>query len=404
MLDISKIRKQFPILSTKVNGENLVYFDNGATTQKPQSVITAESNYYQNENSNVHRGVHFLSGLATDKFEETRITIQNFISAKHSHEIIFTKGTTDSINIVASGYRTLLNKGDEIIISELEHHSNIVPWQMCCEQSGATLKVIPLLDNGSLDMIAFENFLSENTKLVSVSHISNTLGTINPIEEIIEKAQAVGAKVMIDGAQAAAHISLNMQSLGADFYCFSAHKLYGPTGVGVLYGKEDVLNELPPYQGGGEMIKEVSFKKTTYACLPHKFEAGTPNIAGVVAFKSAIDFITELGLSNIAKYEEELLQYATEEVLKIEGLKIYGTAENKSGIISFNINELHPYDIGMIVDKMGIAIRTGHHCTQPIMERFNIPGTARISLAVYNTKEEIDICISALKKAKMMLS
>lgn len=404
MLDISKIRKQFPILSRKVNGQDLVYFDNGATTQKPQSVITAESNYYQNENSNVHRGVHFLSGLATDKFEETRITIQNFISAKHSHEIIFTKGTTDSINIVASGYRTLLNKGDEIIISELEHHSNIVPWQMCCEQSGATLKVIPLLDNGSLDMIAFENFLSENTKLVSVSHISNTLGTINPIEEIIEKAQAVGAKVMIDGAQAAAHVSLNMQSLGADFYCFSAHKLYGPTGVGVLYGKEDVLNELPPYQGGGEMIKEVSFKKTTYACLPHKFEAGTPNIAGVVAFKSAIDFITELGLSNIAKYEEELLQYATKEVLKIEGLKIYGTAKNKSGIISFNINELHPYDIGMIVDKMGIAIRTGHHCTQPIMERFNIPGTARISLAVYNTKEEIDICINALKKAKMMLS
>jgi len=404
MLDISKIREQFPILSRKVNGHDLVYFDNGATTQKPQSVITAESNYYQNENSNVHRGVHFLSGLATDKFEETRITIQNFISAKHPREIIFTKGTTDSINIVASGYRALLNKGDEIIISELEHHSNIVPWQMCCEQSGATLKVIPLLDNGSLDMMAFENFLSENTKLVSVSHISNTLGTINPIEEIIEKAKAVGAKVMIDGAQAAAHIPINMQSLGADFYCFSAHKLYGPTGVGVLYGKEDALNELPPYQGGGEMIKEVSFKKTTYACLPHKFEAGTPNIAGVVAFKSAIDFINGLGLSNIAKYEEELLQYATEEVLKIEGLKIYGTAENKSGIISFNISELHPYDIGMIVDKMGIAIRTGHHCTQPIMERFNIPGTARISLAVYNTKDEIDVCIKAIKKAKMMLS
>ena len=404
MLDISQIREQFPILSRKVNGHDLIYFDNGATTQKPQPVITAESNYYKNENSNVHRGVHFLSGLATDKFEATRNTIQNFINAKHSHEIIFTKGTTDSINIVASGYRSILNKGDEIIISELEHHSNIVPWQMCCEQSGATLKVIPLLDNGSLDMIAFENFLSENTKLVSVSHISNTLGTINPIEEIIEKAQAVGAKVMIDGAQAAAHIPINMQSLGADFYCFSAHKLYGPTGVGVLYGKEDALNELPPYQGGGEMIKEVSFKKTTYACLPHKFEAGTPNIAGVVAFKSAIDFINGLGLSNIAKYEEELLQYATEEVLKIEGLKIYGTAENKSGIISFNINELHPYDVGMIVDKMGIAIRTGHHCTQPIMERFNIPGTARISLAVYNTKDEIDVCIKAIKKAKMMLS
>jgi cysteine desulfurase/selenocysteine lyase len=404
MLDISKIREQFPILSRKVNGHDLIYFDNGATTQKPQSVITAESNYYKNENSNVHRGVHFLSGLATDKFEATRNTIQNFINAKHSHEIIFTKGTTDSINIVASGYRSILNKGDEIIISELEHHSNIVPWQMCCEQSGATLKVIPLLDNGSLDMIAFENFISENTKLVSVSHISNTLGTINPIEEIIKKAQAVGAKVMIDGAQAAAHIPINMQNLGADFYCFSAHKLYGPTGVGVLYGKEEVLNELPPYQGGGEMIKEVSFKKTTYACLPHKFEAGTPNIAGVVAFKSAIDFINGLGLSNIAKHEEELLQYATEEVLKIEGLKIYGTAENKSGIISFNINELHPYDIGMIVDKMGIAIRTGHHCTQPIMERFNIPGTARISLAVYNTKDEIDVCIKAIKKAKMMLS
>ena len=404
MLDISKIREQFPILKRKVNGQDLIYFDNGATTQKPQSVITAESNYYKNENSNVHRGVHFLSGLATDKFEATRNTIQNFINAEHSHEIIFTKGTTDSINIVASGYRSILNKGDEIIISELEHHSNIVPWQMCCEQSGATLKVIPLLDNGSLDMMAFENFLSENTKLVSVSHISNTLGTINPIEEIIEKAQAVGAKVMIDGAQAAAHIPINMQSLGADFYCFSAHKLYGPTGVGVLYGKEDALNELPPYQGGGEMIKEVSFKKTTYACLPHKFEAGTPNIAGVVAFKSAIDFINGLGLSNIAKHEEKLLQYATEEVLKIEGLKIYGTAENKSGIISFNINELHPYDIGMIVDKMGIAIRTGHHCTQPIMERFNIPGTARISLAVYNTKGEIDVCIKAIKKAKMMLS
>ena len=404
MLDLKQIRKQFPILSRKVNGHDLVYFDNGATTQKPDSVIAAESNYYQNENSNVHRGVHFLSGLATDKFEETRITIQNFINAKHSHEIIFTKGTTDSINIVASGYRSLLNKGDEIIISELEHHSNIVPWQMCCEQSGATLKVIPLLDNGTLDMAEFGNLLSKNTKLVSIAHISNTLGTINPIEKIIEKAKAVGAKVLIDGAQAASHISINMQDLDVDFYCFSAHKLYGPTGVGVLYGKEDLLNELPAYQGGGEMIKEVSFKKTTYAGLPHKFEAGTPNIAGVVAFKAAINFITELGINNIAKYEEELLQYATQEVLKIEGLKIYGTANDKSAIISFNINELHPYDIGMIIDKMGIAIRTGHHCTQPIMDKFNIPGTARISLAVYNTKDEIDICIKAIKKAKIMLS
>tara|TARA_B110000008_G_scaffold21897_1_gene20038 strand:- start:1384 stop:2598 length:1215 start_codon:yes stop_codon:yes gene_type:complete len=404
MLNINKIRAQFPILNRKVNGYGLVYFDNGATTQKPQSVIDAEANYYANENSNVHRGVHFLSGLATDKFEATRNTVQAFIGAKHNYEIIFTKGTTDSINLVANGFRTLLKKGDEIIISELEHHSNIVPWQMCCEQSGATLKVIPLLDNGSLDMDTFNNLLSENTKLVAVSHISNALGTINNIETIIEKAHNFGAKVMIDGAQAASHVALNMQELNADFYCFSAHKMYGPTGVGVLYGKEAALNALPPYQGGGEMIKEVSFEKTTYACLPHKFEAGTPNIAGVIAFKAAIDFITALGVKNIAKYEDELLQYATTEVLKIEGLKIYGTAAHKSGIISFNIDNLHPYDIGMIVDKMGVAIRTGHHCTQPIMKRFNIPGTARMSFAAYNTKAEIDIAINAIKKAKKMLS
>ena len=404
MLDISKIRSQFPILSRKVNGKDLVYFDNGATTQKPQAVIDAESNYYANENSNVHRGVHFLSGLATDKFEETRNTIQKFIGAKHNHEIIFTKGTTDAINLVANGFRALLNKGDEVVISEMEHHSNIVPWQMCCEQSGANLKVIPLLENGELDMLTFENLLSENTKLVSVSHISNALGTINPIEEIIKKTHATGAKIMIDGAQAASHITLDMQELDADFYCFSAHKMFGPTGVGVLYGKEEILNELPPYQGGGEMIKEVSFSGTTYAELPHKFEAGTPNIAGVIAFKAAIDFINDLGIDQIAKYEEELLQYATSEILKIKGVKIYGTAEHKSGIISFNIEGIHPYDIGVIVDKLGIAIRTGHHCTQPIMERFNIPGTARISLAVYNTKEEIDICINAIIKAKQMLS
>ena len=404
MLDISKIRKQFPILSRKVNGQDLVYFDNGATTQKPQAVIDSESNYYQNENSNVHRGVHFLSGLATDKFEETRNTIQAFIGAKHSHEIIFTKGTTDSINLVANGFRTLLKKGDEIIITELEHHSNIVPWQMCCEQSEATLRVIPLLDNGELDMNEFNNLLSESTKLVAVSHISNALGTINDIEEIIEKSHKIGAKVLIDGAQAASHVSINMQELNADFYCFSSHKMFGPTGVGVLYGKEEILNELAPYQGGGEMIKEVSFSGTTYAELPHKFEAGTPNIAGVIAFKSAIDFITNLGVETIAKYEDELLQYVTSEILKIEGVKIYGTAKNKSAILSFNIEGLHPYDIGMIVDKMGIAIRTGHHCAQPIMEKFNIPGTARISLAIYNTKEEIDLCINAIKKAKLMLS
>ena len=404
MLDINKIRSQFPILNRKVNGKDLVYFDNGATTQKPQSVIDAEANYYTDENSNIHRGVHFLSGLATDKFEETRDAVQDFIGAKHNHEIIFTKGTTDAINLVANAYRILLSKGDEVIISELEHHSNIVPWQMCCEISGANLKVIPLLDNGELDMNEFNNLLSESTKVVAVSHISNALGTISPIEAIITKAHKVGAKVLIDGAQAASHITLDMQKLDADFYCFSAHKMFGPTGVGILYGKEEILNILPPYQGGGEMIKEVSFEKTTYACLPHKFEAGTPNISGVIAFKQAIDFITDLGVSEIAKYEDELLQYATAEVLKIEGLKIYGTAAHKSGIISFNIEGIHPYDIGMIVDKMGVAIRTGHHCTQPIMDRFNIPGTARISLSVYNTKAEVDVCINAIKKAKLMLS
>ena len=404
MFDVSKIRDHFPILERKINGKGLVYFDNGATTQKPLAVIDAVNNYYRDENSNVHRGVHFLSDLATDKLEETRETIKQFIGAKHAHEIIFTKGTTDSINLVANSLRSLLNKGDEIIVSELEHHSNIVPWQLCCEYSGATLKVIPLKDNGELEIDAFETLLSENTKVVAISHLSNALGTINPIKEIIEKSHQAGAKVLIDGAQAASHIALNMQELNVDLYCFSAHKMYGPTGVGVLYGKEEILNELPPYQGGGEMIKEVSFKGTTFAGLPHKFEAGTPNIAGVIAFKSALDFISELGLDTISEYENTLLEYATTEILKIKGIKIYGTSNHKSGIISFNIEGIHPYDIGVILDKMGIAIRTGHHCTQPIMERFNIAGTARISLAIYNTKEEIDVCMQAIKKAKEMLS
>ena len=404
MLDVNKIRSQFPILIRKVNGQDLVYFDNGATSQKPQSVIDAIDNYYKEENSNVHRGIHLLSELATDKFEQTRIAVQLFIGAKHNHEIIFTKGTTDSINLVANGFRSLLKEGDEILISELEHHSNIVPWQMCCDVSGATLKVIPILDNGELDIDEFEKLLSENTKLVALSHVSNSLGTINPIEEMIEKCHRVGAKVLIDGAQAASYIPLNMQDLDADFYCFSAHKMYGPTGVGVLYGKEKSLNELPPYQGGGEMIEEVSFEKTTYADLPHKFEAGTPNIAGVIAFKNAMEFITDLGIENIAKHIKDLLKYATSEILKIEGMKIYGTSKKKSGIISFNIDELHPYDIGMILDKLGIAIRTGHHCTQPVMNYYKIPGTTRISLAVYNTKEEINLCIKAIKKAQIMLS
>ena len=404
MINVSKIRSQFPILNSKVNGKDLVYFDNGASTQKPISVIDCLSNYYKNENANVHRGVHFLSDLATTKFEETRKKIKEFIGAKHDHEVIFTKGTTDSINLVANGFRSLLKKGDEIIISELEHHSNIVPWQLCCKHSGAILKIVPLKKNGELDFAAFKKMLSKSTKLVAVSHISNSLGTINPIHKIIEEAHKVGAKTLIDGAQAAAHIKLNMQDLNADLYCFSAHKLYGPTGLGVLYGKEEILNHLPPYQSGGEMIKEVSFEKTTYAELPHKFEAGTPNIAAVIAFKYAIDFILKLGLDNITKYENELLEYATSEISKIDGIKIFGTSEHKTSIISFNIKGIHHYDIGVILDKMGVAIRTGHHCTQPIMKKFNITGTARISLAVYNTKEEIDICISAIKKAKLMLS
>ena len=404
MIDIKKIRRDFPILNQKINGKPLVYFDNGASTQKPKSVIDAINNYYCFENANVHRGVHFLSGLATNKFEETRVVVQNFIKAKHAHEIIFTKGTTDAINLVANGFKSLLKKGDEILISELEHHSNIVPWQLCCEQTEAVLKIIPLNNNGELDLTNFEKLLSNKTKLVAISHISNSLGTINPIKEIIEKSHLHGAKVLIDGAQAASHISLDMQKLNADFYCFSAHKVFGPTGVGVLYGKESILNELPPYQGGGEMIKEVRFEKTTYASLPHKFEAGTPNIAGVIAFKEAIDFISKLNLNNVAAYEKELLEYATSKMLKIQGLKILGTSKNKSAIISFNIDGIHHYDIGVLLDQMGVAIRTGHHCTQPIMEKFKITGTARISLSVYNTKEEIDICIKAIEKAKTMLS
>lgn len=404
MIDIEKIRQLFPILSRKVNGNKLIYFDNGASTQKPNSVINAVNNYYSSENANVHRGVHFLSGLATNKFEETRGAVQEFIRAKHSHEIIFTKGTTDAINIVANGFKSLLKKGDEILISELEHHSNIVPWQLCCEQTGASLKVIPLNNNGELNSTKFKELLSKKTKLVAISHISNTLGTINPIKEFISASHLLGAKVLIDGAQAASHIPLDMQELNADFYCFSAQKMFGPTGVGVLYGKEDALNELPVYQGGGEMIKEVRFEKTTFASLPHKFEAGTPNIAGVIAFKAALNFISDLKLENIATYEKKLLDYATSKLLKIEGLKIFGTSKNKSAIISFNIDGIHHYDIGVLLDQMGVAIRTGHHCTQPIMEKFNIPGTARISLSIYNTKEEIDVCIKAIRKAKLMLS
>ena len=404
MIDVGKIRTQFPLLHQKVNGKDLVYFDNAASTQKPQVVMDALNHYYNNDNANIHRGVHYLSQEATDKFEDTRNTVKGFINAKNSCEITFTKGATDSINLVANGYRSLLNKGDEIIISEMEHHSNIVPWQMCCEDSGATLKVIPILDDGDLDMEAFENLYSKKTKLVAITHISNALGTINPIEEIITTTHKVGAKILIDGAQATPHTSVNVQKLDVDYYCFSAHKMYGPTGVGVLYGKEALLNELPPYQGGGEMIKEVSFEKTTYADLPYKFEAGTPNIAGVVAFKASLDFITNLGIENIAKHEDRLEQYATEQLSKISGMQFIGEAKKRAALVSFNIEGLHSYDIGILLDKMGIAIRTGHHCAQPIMARYNIPGTVRMSFGVYNTKEEIDICITAIKKAQTMLA
>ena len=404
MFNIQEIRAQFPLLNQKINNNNLIYFDNAATTQKTKSVINAISNYYLQQNSNVHRGVHFLSGHATEKFEETRIVIKEFINAAKTSEIIFTKGTTDGINLIANGYRSILKKGDEIIISELEHHSNIVPWQICCENSGAILKVLPLLENGEIDFSLLDKMLSNKTKLIAISHVSNSLGTINPVENIIKKAHKNGTKVLVDGAQAASHISLNMQKLNADFYVFSAHKMYGPTGVGVLYGKEALLKNFPVYQGGGEMIENVDFNKTSYAALPHKFEAGTPNIAGVIAFKKAINFISKIGLENIKSYEENLLDYATQKILKIEGLKIYGSSKNKTGIISFNIKEIHPYDIGVILDKLGIAIRTGHHCTQPVMKRFNIPGTARISFAIYNTKKEVDFCINAIKKAKEMLS
>ncbi|SDX59431.1 cysteine desulfurase / selenocysteine lyase [Lutibacter oricola] len=404
MIDINKVRNDFPILKETVNGKPLVYFDNAATSQKPQVVIDSIVNYYTTINSNIHRGVHTLSQLATDAYEEARIKIQKHFNAKKSYEIILTAGTTHSINIVATGFTSLLNKGDEIIVSALEHHSNIVPWQMLCERTGAILNVIPMNEDGELVMSEFDNMLSSKTKLVFLNHVSNALGTINPIEEIIEKAHKFDAAVLIDGAQSCPHIKPDVQELDVDFYVASAHKLCGPTGVGILYGKEEWLNKLPPYQGGGEMIEKVTFEKTTYAGLPHKFEAGTPNIAGGIAFGVAIDYMNEIGFDNIAAYENELLEYATKKLLTIEGLKIYGTSKNKTAVISFNIGTIHPFDIGSIIDKLGIAVRTGHHCAQPIMDFYNIPGTIRASFSFYNTFKEIDLLVEALKKAKMMLS
>lgn len=403
MFDIHKIREDFPILKREVHGKPLIYFDNGATSQTPKQVIDTIVDYYTNYNANIHRGVHTLSQEATDKYEEARIKIQKHFNAKHSYEMILTAGTTESINIVASGFSSLLKKGDEVIVSALEHHSNIVPWQMMCEKTGATLKVLPMDEDGSLRMDLFDELLNSNTKLVFCNHVSNALGTINPIETIIHRAHKFGAYVLIDGAQACPHIKPDVQELDVDFYVASAHKMCGPTGVGVLYGKKELLELLPPYQGGGEMIETVTFEKTTYAGLPHKFEAGTPNICGGIAFGAAIDYMNSIGFEAIQQRENELLIYATEELSKIDRLKIYGTA-NKTSVISFNIENIHPYDIGSILDKLGIAVRTGHHCAQPIMNFYKIPGTVRASLSFYNTKEEIDVLVKAVNRAKMMLS
>lgn len=407
MFDVQKVRADFPILSQKVNGKPLVYFDNGATSQKPQVVIDAISKYYSEINANIHRGVHTLSQLATDAYEVSRNTIQNHLNAKYNHEIIFTSGTTFGINLVANGFTSLLKAGDEVMVSALEHHSNIVPWQFLCEKTGAKLVVIPMNEKGELIISAFDNLLTEKTKIVTVNHISNALGTVNPIEYIIKKAHGVGAAVLIDGAQATPHLRPDVQALDCDFYVFSGHKVCGPTGVGILYGKEEWLRKLPPYQGGGEMIAEVTFEKTTYADLPHKFEAGTPNIEGGIVLGTAIDYMNAIGFENIAAYEQELLDYGTKRLQEIEGLTIYGpevSRGNKASVISFNIEGIHPYDIGTIIDKLGIAVRTGHHCAQPIMNFFNIPGTIRASFAFYNTKEEIDIFVEAVKKAQMMLN
>ena len=403
MIDVARIREDFPILKRKVNNQPLVYFDNAATSQTPTCVIDAIVDYYARYNANIHRGVHALSQEATDAYEQARQKIQKHFNALHPHEIIFTSGTTHAINIVAAGYQALLVPGDELLVSAMEHHSNIVPWQMLCEKTGAKLKVIPMLSDGTLDLAAYKSLLTPNTRLVFVNHVSNALGTINPIESLIAEAHAVGAKILIDGAQAAPHIETDLQALNVDFYVTSAHKMCGPTGVGILYGKTDLLNALPPYQGGGEMIATVSFEKTTYADLPHKFEAGTPNIAGGIAFGAAIDYIQSIGLNHIAAYEQELLHYATDQLSQIPDLKIYGQAPHKTAVISFNIGEIHPYDIGTILDKMGIAVRTGQHCTQPIMDYYQIPGTVRASFSFYNTIEEIDRLVAAVKKAQMML-
>lgn len=398
------IRKQFPILDTQVYGKPLVYFDNAATTQKPQQVIDTLNRYYLTLNSNIHRGAHYLASQATEEFEQTRRRVQAFINARHHHEIVFTRGTTESINLVASSFgRRYLRKDDEVIVSGMEHHSDIVPWQLACELAGARLRVIPFSDEGVLDMDAYRNLFNEHTRIVAVNHVSNTLGTINPVKELTDIAHSHHVPILIDGAQSISHIKVDVQAIGCDFYCFSGHKMYGPMGVGVMYGREEILNELPPYQGGGEMIKDVSFEKTTYNDLPFKFEAGTPSVGDVLGLKSAIDFMEEVGVDTIYKVEEELTHYAAEQMKTIEGMRFIGTAPHKTSVISFLIGNSHPYDVGTLLDKLGIAVRTGHHCTQPIMERYGIPGTVRASFAVYNTREEVDTFIAALRRIAPML-
>ena len=403
MLDTEKIRAQFPILNQKINKRDLIYFDNGATSQTPKLVVDSISEYYSTINSNVHRGVHTLSQDATEAMENARVVVQKHLNAKSEKEIIFTKGTTDSINMIAHAMRFILKKGDEVIISQLEHHSNIVPWQMACELTGATLKFIPINEKGELLIEKYDKLLSDKTKIVAVNHVSNTLGTINPIARIIEKAHKVGAWVLVDGAQSVPHMKVDVHELDADFYAFSGHKVYGPTGVGILYGKEEILNSLHPYQGGGEMIKEVTLEKTIYADIPFRFEAGTPNIEGNIALGVAIDFVNDIGIEEISNHEEELLKYATSRLEQFGGITIYGTSKYKAGVISFNLDGAHPSDVGILLDKLGIAVRTGQHCTQPIMDYFGIPGTVRISFAVYNTKEEIDGFMTAMERVKMML-
>ncbi len=398
------MNQEFKILDTEVYGHRLVYLDNAATTQKPQCVIDTLTHYYEHLNANIHRGAHYLAAESTDRFEQVRTKVQQFINARHRHEIVFTRGTTESINLVASSFgKAFLNEGDEVIVSGMEHHSNIVPWQLACEQAGAQLKVIPFSDEGILDIETYKNLFNSHTRIVAVNHVSNTLGTINPVKLMAEIAHSHNVPILVDGAQSVAHLKVDVQEIGCDFYCFSGHKMYAPMGVGVMYGREELLEQLPPYHGGGEMIKEVTFEKTTYNELPFKFEAGTPSVGDVLGLGAALDFMNEQGIDNLARHEDDLLQYAIKHMKEIEGIRFIGTAPQKVGVISFLIGSSHPYDVGTLLDKLGIAVRTGHHCTQPIMDRYGIPGTVRASFACYNTQEDVDILVKALHRIAPML-